>query len=263
MTELQPVTRLDLGRVVSRTFGSIGANFLTFFLLVVLLSALPALLAGLGLGLALSWLVTVVDLSSPLMSFLPLLMLFVAGIPGYIAVGAITHGAIVFFNGGRASFGACIATGIRLLLPMLGLAILTYFGLVLYAFLLIVPAIMAMTRWAAAGPALVVERIGIFDAFQRSAELTRDSRWRIFWLSLIYVVVVLLIQSAITFLSDRLALGLDGGLSSTGVWISYGVTLLYSTLNAMIGAAGVAALYFELRTMKEGASSDELAKVFE
>jgi hypothetical protein len=263
MTEPQPVARLDLGRVASRTFGSIGANFLIFFLLVVLLSALPTLLAGLGLGLAMTWLMTVADLSSPLMTFLPLLLLFLAGIPGYIALGAITHGAIVFFNGGKASFGACIATGVRLLLPMLGLAILTYFGLLLYAFLLFVPAIMAMTRWAVAGPALVVEHIGILDAFRRSADLTRDSRWRIFWLSLIYGVVVLLIQSAITFLSQRLTLGIDGGLSYTGVWIRFGVTLLYSTLNAMIGAAGVAALYFEQRTMKEGATSDELAKVFE
>ena len=50
---------------------------------------------------------------------------------------------------------------------------------------------------------------------------------------------------------------------TSAIWLYFGVTGLSSAINSMIGAAGSAALYTELREIKDGATSTELAKVFE
>lgn len=257
---------LDMGRVVNRTFGAITANFVSFVVIVVILSSLPTVALDFGIAYATPWIVDLVNpLSDPfLFSLLTLALSFLLTLPSYLAIGAVTHGAIIYYNGGRASFGDCLSTGIRSLPLLFVLGLLTYIGTILWSLLFVIPAILAMVRWAASAPALVVERMGPWQAFGRSIELTRNNRWRIFWLGLIYVVVTSLIEFGIAYVSGSLGGILDtGGIVPEQTMLGYGMTVIYLTLNTMIGASGAAALYFELRTGKEGATSDELAKVFE
>src|SRR5262249_12791769 len=141
----------------------------------------------------------------------------------------------------------------------------------LWAMLLIFPAILAATRWAVAPSALVAEKLGVFDAFGRSADLTTDNRWTIFFLVLIYAVISWLLSMAIGFLTSALQgatspFGSDvfaNPMSSSAVWIEYGFQIAYNALGSMILGAGQAALYYELRVIKEGATSNDLAKVFD
>ncbi len=257
---------LDMGRVVSRTFGAIAANFVSFVVIVVLLSSFPTVALDYGIAYATPWIVDLVNpLSQPLLySLVSSALSFLVTLPSYLAIGAVTHGAIVHYNGGRASFGECLSTGIRSLPFLFVLGLFTYVGTILWSLLFLIPGILAAVRWAVSSPALVVERIGPWQAFGRSIELTRNNRWRIFWLALIYVVLTLLIEVGIAYVSGSLGVILDtSSFAPEQTWLAYAVMTIYLTLNTMIGSAGAAALYFELRTGKEGATSDQLAKVFE
>jgi hypothetical protein len=271
--------RIDIGDVMNRTFAAIGANFGSFVALAFLLAAVPGGIISVLLYSQipnLSEASTVGD-ASYIWTYFAFVMIaaFLAAIPAYILMGAITYGAIVHFNGQRASFGECFSSGLRLSFPLLGLAIISGLGYFLWFLLLLVPAILAALRWAVLVPVLVVERKGIlFDVFNRSGDLTRDNRWRIFLLVLIYVAISLLVSMAVGFIilmvagpagiaasSDDPFAGPDFG--TTAFWVQSGIELVLNSINSMILASGTAALYFELRRVKEGTTSDELAKVFE
>ena len=277
MTAVTKPSGIELGVVVNRTFGAIGANFGTFIALAVLLAAIPTVVITIAYtALLLQPAVLNADPNDPLATLLPVLLgtygvAFLSMIPASVLTGALTQASLVHFNGGKASFGECLSTGLRFMLPLIGLGILTAFGLVLWAFLLIIPMIMAATRWAVAPAALVAERTGVFGAFQRSINLTRDNRWAIFFLVLIYVVISYLISAAVSYLATAVqGFSLAGDpfqnpldFSSPVIWIEYAFQVIYGAISAMILGAGQAALYYELRVVKDGVTSDELAKVFD
>jgi hypothetical protein len=279
MTAVTKPSGIDLGVVLNRTFGAIGANFGTFITLAVVLAAIPTLLITIGYTLLIVQPALLnADPNDPTAGVSSILlgtfgMLFLSVIPASVLTGALTQASLVHFNGGKASIGECISTGFRFMLPLIGLGVLTGVGLYLWAVLLIVPAILAATRWAVAPAALVAERTGVFEAFQRSIELTRDNRWTIFFLVLIYVVISWLLSMAVGFLtttmqgatspfgSSAFVNPLD--FSSPAVWVEYGFQIVYGALGSMILGAGQAALYYQLRVVKDGVTSDELAKVFD
>lgn len=271
--------RIDIGEVMNRTFGAVGANFGVFAALAFLLAALPGALISIAFYSQMQNLATAStsgDLSY-IWTYLAFVMVaaFVATIPAYILMGAITHGAIVHFNGQRASFGECFSSGLRLSFPLLGLAIVSGIGYFLWFLLLFIPAILAALRWAVLVPVFVVERKGIFfDVFKRSGELTSGNRWRIFLLGLLYIAITVLISMGIGFISV-IVIGTSGintspsdplagpVFGSSAFWVQTGLETILNALNAMILAAGSSALYYELRRLKEGTTTEDLAKVFE
>ena len=76
------------------------------------------------------------------------------------------------------------------------------------------------------------------------------------------MVVGFLIQLAVTAGMGFMVRSVDSFGPFT-VWIYYGILAVYTAVTSMIGATGSAALYTELRTIKEGATTAELAKVFD
>jgi hypothetical protein len=290
--------RFEIGRTLNRTFSAIGGNFAVFFLLALSLAAVPIVLIGFGYGYLFQYLAIWAP-SPVLFTLMPFALMAVQMIPAFVLMGALTQGSIVYYKGGRAQIGESFGTGIRFLLPLIGLGILTAIGLLLWFMLVVVPGLLivgmisagfvataggnftfgallggvlaiiafvpvalALIRWSVSAPSLVIENPGVMGAFRRSGDLTRGNRWKIFFIGLIYVVISFLIQLGLTFVSSSLLVGTLGSVD-VAVWGLYGVQVLYSTINAMILASGQAALYYELRVSKEGATSDELAKVFE
>ena len=259
-------SQLDIGRVVTRTFSTLGGNFISFFLVGVLFGGVPAILVQLAIQQFFAS-----DMYASMDPGMLSAMPFIIGVgtaiilllPAYILIGAITHGAIVYLNGKRASFFECMGTGLVRVLPLFALGLLSSLGIMLGLLLFIIPGIILATRWATAAPVLVAERTGVFDALGRSAELASNNRWRIFWLMVIWVVAQLHPGirlhgkswgrcPARCFRSARMR---SGSISPS--------TAVYSAIAAMIPAAGAAALYTELRTIKEGASTEDLAKMFD
>jgi hypothetical protein len=276
MTAVTRPSGIELGVVLNRTFSAIGANFGTYIMLAILLAAIPTVLITIGYNfLILQPAMMNPDPNDPLAATGPLLLgtygvAFLSMIPASVLSGALTQASLVHFNGGKASFGECLSTGLRFMLPLIGLGIITAIGLFLWAILLLIPAIFAATRWAVAPAALVAERTGVFGSFQRSIDLTRDNRWAIFFLALIYVVISWLLALAVGFLTSAMQgvaspFGMVNPLdfNSPAMWVDYGFQIVYGAISSMILGAGQAALYYELRVVKDGVTSDELAKVFD
>jgi hypothetical protein len=249
----------QVGDVVNRTFGAISRNFVTFFLLSGLLVGVPALIIGYaqigmitgGSGmLALLGVAFIVNLATT-----------------YLLQGALIHGAILDFNGQRASFGDCLSTGLKHTLPLIAIAILMGLGVMLGMLLLIIPGIILSIMWAVAIPARVVENTGITESLSRSSELTQNNRWKIFGLFIIYLVIATVITMIVMLPLGAFGANAPAESEPFGIAQASIAAVLFdvvaTVLTAVVGAAGVSAIYFELRKAKEGVGAETLAKVFE
>ncbi len=263
-----PDSRFDLGRVAQRTFASIGRNFGVFALLALLLSGIPALLTGLLLTFAsgdhtnqptssVTDSTTLVVIGASVIGFVYL----VGAIASFILQAAIIYGTIADLNGRRAQFGECLSMGLRnwfwLFLLAIVLIIAEAFGYILF----IVPGLMLAVAWMVAVPAQVVEHTGVFGAISRSAELTRGHRWAIFGLLIIYFIASLVLQGSIIGIIAALAVSLSPSMSQTATQLV--AQPLLNVTTSLIGAAGVASIYYELRSNREGIGPEALAAVFD
>ena len=245
--------RFEIGRVASRTFGVIGRNVVVFALLAVVLAGVPQAISryfaqtavlggGFGAGL----------------------ISFCAGLVGFVALSvlqaALIHGTIADLNGRRANFNDCLSTGLKFLLPVIGISILTGIAVAIGFVLLIVPGVLLALAWCVNVPVVVVERKEVLAAFGRSAELTRNHRGAIFVLAIAYVLVVWAV--------DAVGLAVTGGINLTVLSGSFNgaqwaVLTVLQVAQSLLGAAGIAAIYYELRSIKEGIGPEALASVFD
>ncbi len=255
--------KIDIGRVISQTFSVLRRNFVTFFLLSLLLSALPAQI--------LSYLqVTTFGVTSGADALNPAAIgSFLFGVIATVVTASVLQGALVFatvqdLNGRKPSVGECLATGLRAFLPLLGVSIL--FGLAIMGgmILLIVPGIMIGIAWCVCVPVLVAERTSVTGAFGRAGALTRGNRWRIFGLVVIIWIIVVVIGAVVGAVTVSAALQGDGldpvALAMNPIQIA--LSLLVSTITAAIASTGIAVLYVELRRAREGTGPEWLADIF-
>lgn len=256
----------DLGRVFSNTFQAIGRNFGVFAILAFLFGVLPQAAFG---AFTVNTMGSMGDGSDPsqIMKQLPL---FYAGIAvsvlfTCILQGAIVHGAVDSFNGKKASLAASLSTGLRNFLPLLGIAILSSLGIMLGLILLIVPGIILALMWTVASPVKVVEKVGVIESFSRSIKLTDGSRLWILLVVVIYAVASWIVGAIASAVGLALSLGLGGEVGSIAVaWpLQVVISPLIAGLGAMVSTTGLAAIYFELRQIKEGVGPDSLASVFD
>jgi hypothetical protein len=236
---------VEIGRVLSRAFETIGRNPGLFLGLGVLLTGLPQAVASLFLGgnpldpdpvAAQSW---------------PVWVLNLLGVLGWAVLQAsVVRATVIDLTGGKVTFGEALQSGIRSLLPVLAIAMLTGFGLVLGLLAFVIPGVILMAMWAVAVPAYVEERSGVVASFSRSRALTRGSRWKVTGLLLISFVILLLFSLLVLLVSGL------------GPAVGAAVSLLTGGISSAIYAAIIAALYIELRQVKDGTGVDELAEIF-
>lgn len=243
----------DLGRVIQRTFTSISQNAGVFFGAAVLLVGLPSAVAAFGQANLLT--------SDSTSSFLFVgagTILYFVGL--YILQGVVTKAAVNGFNGKATSFDNAFNVGIRMFFPLLGLGIVAGVGMTLGYVLLIVPGVILTVLWSVAAPAVVVEKRGIMESLQRSRDLTRGYRWPVFGLLVIYVILTWIVGGAIGGLNLALGGSFD---ASPNLGINLITGPVVNVLSGVFASAGVASLYYELRTAKEGADPEDLASVFD
>lgn len=248
-------SRFDMGRVASRTFGVIGRNFVVFVLLTLLLAGIPQAIVR-----------YLAQMRTAGFSLETSLISVVLGLISYAAMNvlqaALVHGTVADLNGKKASFGDCLATGMHFLWPVVAVSFLTGLGIFCGFVLLIVPGVLMALAWCMNVPVVVAERKGVFEAFERSADLTRGHRWAILGLAVIYVLVIWVIDAvamAATGGFNLVVLAQGGGFNGVE-WV---VLTILQVIQSLIGAAGLASIYYELRTTKEGAAPQSLASVFD
>jgi hypothetical protein len=252
-----------VGQVIARTF-SVWRRHLVVFSLLTLAADLPVFLVPLlGGG-------PVAGVTSPSpnpfdpaaagsipaptpafwLAYLATMLLFV------VEAGAITHGVIHHLAGKPVSLGAMVATGLRRFLPLLVVGLLIYLMVTIGIVLLIVPGVFLACALAAAIPAVVVERPGIFGAIRRSFALTKGKRFAIFTAFLVLLLVTIGVTGFGSFLLPQLTASFSPML---GTLLGLGINIVFGTL--LWVAPGV--VYHDLRVAKEGVNTAQLAAIFE
>ena len=242
--------RFEIGRVFSRMIDLISKNFVPFAALSFLLAAVPYM--------AVLMLIPTQVGGDPSSAMVPLLLTYLVLVVASIVLQAtLTRASVDYLTGKGVDIGAALSTALSKFLPLLGLGLLMFLGMLVGFILLVVPGVILMLMWIVAGPALVIEGLGVTQAMQRSAALTQNNRWAILGLLFLLGIALAIVQM-IVFLA------LPGMMTGVGQFstLGYIVLGLFQTMSAMIGTAMVASIYFELRQVKEGVGATDLAKVF-
>jgi hypothetical protein len=258
--------RFEMGRVISGTFEVIGRNFVPFTLLALLLGGLPNLLVGL-VQLRFAAGQPTLDPTWIGGTFTGGLVMLVAA---FVLQAAIVHATVTDLNGRRVVLGDSLKVGLRNCLPLIGLAILSGLAIALGFVLLIIPGLILMVMWSVAVPSKVVEKIGVFQAFTRSRDLTRGRRWPIFGLMVLYAIAVWILSALI--MAAFAPFVMAKGLPTAGTMENFAGSIsviqliadpLIATITTLVSTAGLATLYSELRGSREGVGPEALASVFD
>lgn len=142
------------------------------------------------------------------------------------------------------------------LLPLIILSIISGVLMMIGFALLIVPGLWILALFSVLAPAIVIEKAG-FGGLGRSAGLTKEYRWPIVGLILLFLLVLIGINMVI-------------GVASTLISILFGSIILDLILEALVSTFGaglfsilIALIYARLREIKEGVSVDQIASVFD
>src|SRR5262245_3722236 len=253
MTDASLPPRLSLsdfrvGGVLNRTLSVLSRNFLTFFI-VTAVAGLPSVLLSHGGMFAEG-----TTVQNPARVFgLMLLGFFLAIVLYTLSQAIVLYGAFQDMRGRAVSLAESFQVGLRRFFPIIGLAIVVSFVVMLGFILFIVPGLALLTMWFVATPACVVEQLGPFKSMRRSADLTGGHRWRIFGLMLLLFVINAVgggMIGAILGVLGGQTLVLIGSLIWNGVW------------GAGYAVAAVVA-YHDLRVAKEGIDIEQIASVFD
>lgn len=248
---------VSVGNVLSRAFATVGAQPALFLGISFGLGALPLLLVTQSVGR-----------TSPVSpgafaTYGQLWPMFVGGglmwtLIYLVAKALLIRATVAGLDGRPEAPGELLRAALRAGLPLFGLSILFWLAVWFGLLVLLVPGIMLATIWAVAGPALVVERIGVFAAFGRSARLTRGARWRILGLVLLIFAIYLVASAALGFVGGAAAIGTG----RPGTWVEALGSAVMQTLFTAVWSAVQGSLYVELRDWKDGPGGDRLADIF-
>jgi hypothetical protein len=255
---------VSIGRVFQRAFSAITFNPLVILGLALVIGAIPGIIMtflfyrlGIGAPAALRSGASVNAMvgATAVTSVLTLVI-------SSLVQGALTRATVSAAEGRRVTFGESLGTGLRVILPLIGLSILLAFGLMVGFLLLVIPGIILLLMWAVAVPSLVIERVGVIGAFTRSAELTKGSKWKILALFIVLLVGYWLLSAAIALIGlgtfNAANLSASGGPTAAN---AIGGVIVGTIFNAVWGTIQPS-LYVELRQAKEGNSMENLEAIF-
>ncbi|MEH6791071.1 DUF7544 domain-containing protein [Parasphingorhabdus sp.] len=241
------VGKIDISRVLNNTFGVImrhpaiylGLSFLIIGVPNALLQTMQGGYSSGPDGFAVS-----TNYSAQGFGFLALMLLSIL-LQATLIVATLND-----LGGKPLSLGDCVSRAVKKLLPLIGLGIVMGLGIGFGLLLLIVPGIILYLMWVVATPVMMAEDRGIIDSLKRSADLTSGSKRMI--------LVLLLIFFALAFVFG-LFVAFFGSLGTVFLGI---ITLVSNTITGALQAAGVASIYVDLRTEKEGTDTSALADIF-
>ncbi len=176
----------------------------------------------------------------------------------WLITAALVYGTVQDLRGRRPGLAECVGRGVTMVLPVVGVILVSWLLIAAGIMLLVVPGVVLYLLFWVAVPVAVVERPGIIASLKRSAELTRGNRWRILGLVLILNVIQFLLQR---FLVMPVALVAD--FADTSGALSTAAELLLTAFGVALWAVAAAVGYYHLRVAREGAHIEQIAAVFE
>jgi Uncharacterised protein family (UPF0259) len=217
-----PQRRLSVGDTINETFSIYGQQFGPLIGSALLVFVVVGILAGLfentG-GVILAILAGIVQLVGRV-----LYVGFVVKLVEDVRDGRRDQG-----------IGDLFSSATPAILPLIGFSILAGIGVAIGLVLIIVPGLILLTFWSLGAPAIVAERVGVFDAFGRSWNLVRGQAWSVFGA----LVVVTLIWLAIGFILVAIANPIGNG----AILVA---NVIAGALTAPLFALAVSVMFFDL-----------------
>ncbi len=248
--------KFQIGRVFGRTFAVAGRHLGLFLGLALLLYGLPILVGDLLTGASAvpgpSGQTQASGMEAAVGALVTFVILLVSG---PLLQASLVRATIEDLHGRKPRFGQCLGAAFSLILPILAISFLVWLGTFVGLILLIVPGVILWLGWVAAVPVRVQEGLGVLASMKRSRALAKGSKWRIFWLFLILILALAVLQGLLGLLAYLTAA------VAPGLLVSIVSALLQSVVTGVIVIAS-AATYVELRAIKEGGSAQELAEIF-
>ena len=239
--------RFTVGSVISRTFSVWKRNFLAF--------------AGISIVLHSPMLVSTLILGAPGTSFQTEMIRGLVSLLGmvlaFILAGALTFGVLQSLNGSTPRFGEMVNAGFSRFWRILGVSLLVALCVVAAMFALVVPALLVFSAFWVAVPAVVAEPLSLKSALSRSAQLTKGHRVTVFLVALVLVAIGMGIAMVIGAVGVSATLGT----SSAAVALQFSIQLASAVVGSLTATAPAVG-YHDLRVLKEGASTEQLAAVF-
>lgn len=168
----------------------------------------------------------------------------------------IIFGVVQELNGTHASIGTCVWQGLKRFFPVFFTVFLLYWCVLFGAYPFVLPSFVLAAGLYVAVPAAVCERPGVMGTLTRSFALTEGSRMRIFGLMILFwgarVGAIVAVMSAVDPQGD-----------SGKIQLLLISVLVINLLFGTIGAVMQGVTYSRLRQIKDGVSTDDLAKIFE
>jgi hypothetical protein len=175
----------------------------------------------------------------------------------YALVGALVFGTVQHLNGRKAGVREIIGRGFSRIVPVIVIAILFSIALGIGLLLVVVPGIFLLVVWSVAIPASVVERSGIFGAFDRSWQLTKGYRWPVLGILLILLAILIGLQLTIGILVAIAVFATDS------LFLVIAINYVVTAISGALMSVAIAVIYHDLRVAKEGVSTAQLAAVFD
>ena len=217
--------KLDVGRVFERSFAVYRDQFglLAPAALIVFLPL--AILNGLIL--------------SGRSGVLGALLIAAVGVVGnFWYQGMVVEATRDIMDGRRDhTIGSLFASVTPVLGALIAAGLLAGIGIGIGFLLLVVPGLFLLTIWAVLAPVIVVERPGVFPAFERSRRLVKGHGWQVFSVIVILFVLQLVLGGVI--------MGITTAIDDS--FVSYAIgDVIARVLIAPLTALAAAVMYFEL-----------------
>jgi hypothetical protein len=240
-----------VGRVLGASASVLFRNLISFGLLALLLNLLPQLVEWVGAG-GFGSATSLSDRGYPAWA-IQILSLLVSIVVSGLVTAALSYGVFHDLRGEPAGIVRCLSNGFASILSVVAASlvfgVLIFLGMALF----VIPGILIWLAYLLFVPAIVVEKRGIVDSFNRSAFLTKGRRWAIFGAWLVFGVVSMLGMGLLMVVAQ---------LASSGIVLAV-VGYVWEALITAFSAVMTAVSYYYLRVDKEGVAIDEIAAVFD
>jgi hypothetical protein len=243
--------RFRIGRVFKNTFRQFARNiwFVLFEIIVVViaLSAHVELAEFINADYALYLYSTATRYAVEKVSIV---------LPSAIILAATIYN----LNGRPLKIGEAIRLGASRFFPLLAVSLIASLAVLTGMVLLIVPGIILVTVWFVAGAACVGEQLHPIESLKRSQALTKGFRWRIFAIYAIVLVGGFMISEMLKpVVPMAMAYNVDYITFKIIIMLEY----IWVGIYYAFGATLTAAVFYELRTLKESVPIATAVSVFE
>ncbi len=258
----------NIGEVFSKSAAVFMKNFMSIALLTIGVFAVPMiLLQAFGVGPAILEATRGGNLRS--IAVYGAIAFAVGLIIQLLVLSSVCFCTVQSLAGRSVSLGEMVSKGIAAIPATIGITLIFILVAVPSALLLYIPFIIMLCIWWVAVPVAIAERPGVLAALKRSGVLTKGSRWKIFGLMIIYLLVSMLFTGLVMSLLVAGSAFSPVGMMQASQTLSQGglsfpliLSQIVSSLLFAFVAVVVAVCYVELRRIKDGTGIAEVAQIF-